>query len=214
MLRRCYRRAAYNLAEVLIATALVGVVMVAALNTLGGATETWLSATRSQDAESLAHELMAEILAQAYSDPETTDDPDREEFGVEAGESGSDRATFDDLDDYDDWSASPPESRDGAALTTYTDWTREAIVQKLKSRKVDDFHKDDDKDREARLITVAVTDPKGEVVVLKAIRSQHGGLERSIGVDTTVVENLEMTLSAGGGEIRAATRLPNHAEAP
>lgn len=214
---RTRHRPAYSLVEVVIATLLVGILMVASLDTVGGSTKSWLVANQSLEAERLAHELMSEVLAQAYSDPDTTDDPDLEDFGPEAGEtSTSTRIDFDDIDDYDDWTASPPVMPDGSAVAGATGWSRSVVVSKLRTKKVDDTHNNDGtSDDGARLITVTTTDPEGATTTLRAIRSRLGALEQSIGVEAEVVKSLSITLDAGGsGEVRACTGLINHGDVP
>ena len=67
----------------------------------------------------LAHDLMAEILQVAYEEP---DGPGA--LGRDPAESGGTRAAFDDVDDYDDWTSTPPELRDGTPLSLPAGWSR------------------------------------------------------------------------------------------
>ncbi len=214
-MNRLKSQRAFSLIEVVVSIALVGLVMVASLDTAGNATKTWLAASEEQLAHTLAQELMAEILAQPYSDPDTTNDPDLKDFGVEAGESTANRLDFDDLDDYDDWTASPPESRDGSAISAAAGWTRSVVVGKLKQKKVNDTHTDDGKnDGGTRLITVTVTDLAGAVTSLKSIRNRYGALEQPKGIQVEAVTNLSISLETGGGTVRGGGALLNHAGGP
>lgn len=111
-------RRALSLAEAIVALALVGVLLIAALNTAGAAVVAGHDAARREQASLLAEQLLAEILAQPYD--------------TLAGlPLGSTRASFDEVSDYANWTATPPEDRTGTALLTSTDWTRSASVESV-----------------------------------------------------------------------------------
>ena len=65
---------------------------------------------------------MAEILQASYEDP----DGPSAGIGLDASELTASRATFDDVDDYDGWLASPPQQRDGTAMQELPGWSRPA----------------------------------------------------------------------------------------
>ena len=99
----------------------VGLMLVAALNTIGAS-----KFSQSRNAEqalgpSLAQDLMSEILSQKFEEAPFT-------FGRDSGESGGERTDWDDVDDYDGWSASPPEEKDGTELPDLQGWGREVVV--------------------------------------------------------------------------------------
>ncbi|MEZ6052671.1 MAG: hypothetical protein R3C02_15000 [Planctomycetaceae bacterium] len=75
--------------------------------------------------------MLREILIQSYEDPNETP-----KWKHETGEAQSptSRADFDDTDDYDDWTASPPQLPDGTPLTAYTGWTRLRACQEAEQR--------------------------------------------------------------------------------
>jgi MSHA pilin protein MshD len=77
----------------------------------------------------LAADLMSEVLAQPFEDPDLSEGS----FGSEIGEST--RATFDDVDDYDNWSESPTQNRDGTPLggTQYNGFSRTVNVANVSS---------------------------------------------------------------------------------
>src|SRR5262245_53710903 len=81
-----------TLMEVVVSTLIVGVMTVAALNTLGAATTSSDSTGNRAIAQGLADDLMAEVLDAAYSEPAggTT-------FGPEGAESAGPRSAFDDV---------------------------------------------------------------------------------------------------------------------
>lgn len=118
------RAAAFTLVETVIATALVAVMFVAALNTVAASRLTQHRASLVSQGRLLAESLMSEILMQNYQEPDGAP-----VFGRESGESATTRAVYDDVDDYHGWSASPPVARDGTPLTNATDWTRTVRVE-------------------------------------------------------------------------------------
>ncbi|OHB66544.1 MAG: hypothetical protein A2V70_05325 [Planctomycetes bacterium RBG_13_63_9] len=131
MRRSIYRKrrhatsaAGFSLVEVMISTLLIGLVLVAALRCLGAALRAGVSTSRQGQAVLLAEGLMAEILQNPYLEPD-----DAAAWGAEgSAEQDGTRAAFDDVDDYDDWSASPPESKDGTVLSDLGSWQRTVTV--------------------------------------------------------------------------------------
>ena len=76
------------------------------------------------DAPGLAHQLMGEILAMPYEDPE---DPNQG-IGLETGETNTTRADFDDLDDYDNWEPEiPRKPRTGTLVPGYTELAAQGV---------------------------------------------------------------------------------------
>jgi MSHA pilin protein MshD len=124
--RRATHGHAFSLIEVVVSVLIVGGLAVAVLNTMGAT-----AARRRIDADrargiSLAQDLIDEISAAAYEDPGGAD----LSFGRGADETGTgDRSLFDDVDDYDGWSASPPQLRDGTPMTGFDGWTRSVVVR-------------------------------------------------------------------------------------
>lgn len=118
-------RSGLSLLEVTFATMIVGGLMVAALQTVGGATRSSRANADQAIGQLLAQDLMAEILNTQYV--ESTESP--AVFGPESTETGGTRASFDDVDDYDQWIASPPESKDGTPLANRSSWRREVVVR-------------------------------------------------------------------------------------
>jgi hypothetical protein len=109
--------------EVVASTLIVGVMTVAALNALGAATTSSSWAAKRAIAAGLADDLMAEIMQQAYREP---DDPPL--FGLESGEGLSNRLPFDDVDDYHNWNKTPPRARNGDTIDDRSDWNRSVTV--------------------------------------------------------------------------------------
>jgi MSHA pilin protein MshD len=114
---------ALTLIEVVASTMIVGLMAVAALNALGAAMTSANSIGNRAVAAGLADDLMAEILTQPYSDPDGA-----AVFGHESGEASSPRSAFDDVDDYDGWTCSPPQYRDGSEIPDRTNWQESVQV--------------------------------------------------------------------------------------
>jgi len=116
-------RRGLSLIEVVASTMIVGLMAVAALNSLGAATRSSESIGNRAVALGLADELMSEILPAAYSDATQTP-----VFGRESGEPSGPRAAFDDVDDYHGWDQSPPQYRDGTTMPDRADWRHRVEV--------------------------------------------------------------------------------------
>jgi hypothetical protein len=95
-----------SLIEVVASTLIVGLMAVAALNSLGAATRSSNSIGNRAVALGLADDLMTEILQLPYSDPNQTP-----VHGPESGEAAVFKYLFDDVDDYNNWSEQPPRTK-------------------------------------------------------------------------------------------------------
>lgn len=128
MPRTSIRRRGLSLIEVIVSIPLVGVALVAALNTVGASKTSQFKNTEMREAHLLAQQLMGEILLQDYADP----DLGFTSFAIESGEGNTgNRSLFDDVDDYDLWQASPPQQRDGTVMSHLPDWKRTVTVNWL-----------------------------------------------------------------------------------
>jgi hypothetical protein len=119
-------RPAFTIVEATISTIIVAVMLVAALNTVGVSKTTQFRTALVARGQLLAEALMAEILLQSYQEPDATP-----VFGRETGELATVRSAYDDVDDYQGWSASPPTARDGTVLTNSTGWKRTVTVERV-----------------------------------------------------------------------------------
>jgi len=114
-----------TLAETAVSTLIVGVTLVAALNTVGAARGTELAVAERGRAVLLAQDLLAEVLQQAYEDP----DLGPGSFGLGSDEVGDgSRLLWEDVDDYDGWSAAPPQTREGNEIAWAQDYRRTVEV--------------------------------------------------------------------------------------
>lgn len=117
-------RRAMTLVEVVAATMIVGLMAVVTLAALGAAARTGQSAGNRAIGYALASDLMAEIIAAPYSDPDDTP-----VFGPEGAESDGPRNQFDDVDDYNGWDSQPPQYADGTTIPDRDGWRRQVTVE-------------------------------------------------------------------------------------
>lgn len=120
------QRRGYTLIEVAISTIIVSVTLVAALQAVAASRVNQRNTGDRARAVQLAQTLLAEITRQSYIEP--TDTP---VFGRESGELNTSRAAYDDVDDYHNWSATPPQYKDGTTVPDGSGWTQEVSVQYL-----------------------------------------------------------------------------------
>jgi MSHA pilin protein MshD len=117
-------RRAFSLIEVVISTAIVGMLMVAALKAQSELTRSRQKFGDRGQALLMAQDLMAEILATNYK--ELVETPT---FGPEPTETGGTRANFDDVDDFNGWNATPPQNSDGSVIANRTGWRQQVTVE-------------------------------------------------------------------------------------
>lgn len=123
-----FGRRALTLAELVVSTAIVGVMMVAALSTVAASRRSHESVVQRQRAFLLAEALLSEIAVQPYED--ASDTPAKR--GPTAGEAApGNRSLFNDLNDYEGWTASPPQRKDGVAVPSATGWRETVTLEPL-----------------------------------------------------------------------------------
>jgi type II secretory pathway pseudopilin PulG len=114
----------FTIAEAVISTVIIALMFVAALNTVGASKLTQRQAALNSQGRLFAELLLSEILEQSYKDPGGAP-----LFGAEPGESVMTRADFDDVDDYNGWTASPPTAKDGTVLANSAGWRQAVTIQ-------------------------------------------------------------------------------------
>jgi len=114
----------FSLVELVLAMALVSGLMVAALSTLAASRAGRVQLDDWSRGQALAEALLTEAVSKDYADPGGLN-----LIGLELDEVlGVGRTTFDDVDDYDGYSASPPEAVDGSDLSGFDGWRITADV--------------------------------------------------------------------------------------
>jgi prepilin-type N-terminal cleavage/methylation domain-containing protein len=161
---------AFTLVEVVLAILVVGVGLVATMQALPVVLGVSRATSRTLTAQRLAGDLMAEIAMLPFEDPDGNP-----KFGPEDDEHAGTRADFDDIDDYDDWSASPPERKDGSEEPGCGAYSRSVLVQSVEP---DDFtHVCGDSSDKPKLITVTVSRAGMRPVSLAAVRLENANRE-------------------------------------
>jgi Tfp pilus assembly protein PilV len=106
--------------------------------------------TIDQDlAAELCLEMIKEIKVLPYADPQSSD------TGIAFEEAGANRELFDDIDDYDGWSATPPRTRKGVELNRYQGLTRTVMVDHVNPGNFQQMLSDTD-DQGIKRITIII----------------------------------------------------------
>ncbi len=159
-------RRGLTLVEMAVSVVLVGVMLVAALNTVGASKLGQRKLYGRRQGHQLAQDLMAEILQQDYADAAAGPDS----FGVEGDEVGDgSRALWDDVDDYDGWSATPPQRKDGTVTADLDGWARAVSVEWVGATDISQIVGSNEG---AKRVTVTVSHddvPVAELVALRTI---------------------------------------------
>jgi prepilin-type N-terminal cleavage/methylation domain-containing protein len=160
------RRPAFSLIEVVVSIAVVSIMMVGTLQAVSASLKTQSVAFERAQGLFLAQDLMAEIQQQRYAEPNQIPVL----FGPETGEVSltqpAVRTNLDDVDDYFNWTDSPPHARDGTALAGFdANWTRTSAVTWINP----DTGSTSLAETGVKRITVTVTHNDKTVAVLTAI---------------------------------------------
>ena len=189
--------------EVVASTLLVGLVLMGAMNGVGSVLKTWRAAAQQHDGLALDEQLMAEILQQRYEEPDTTP-----QFGTESPEKTNDRVQWDDLDDYDGWSAAP-EDKDGNPLSGFENWSRSVTVA---FAQLGDLTQTAATEEGLKRITVTAVAPNGQPTVLVAYRSERGVLEMPLDTDVTLPTWVSDEIEVGERTLQGGVCVRNHAQ--
>jgi Tfp pilus assembly protein PilV len=184
-----------TLIEVVVATVLVGVVLVAALETLGAAARTHRKSATTAEAWTLAERYAAEIMAKPYEDPQGG-----VVFGTESNDGAvSTRDNLDDVDDYHNWYESPPQTSAGVDQPGYDGWIVEVIVTRCNSTPSGSTISDAFTDEGLKRVQVRVSDAAGWVTEFEMLRSRYGAGQSPTPLGLSQVGGVTTSLSVAGG---------------
>jgi hypothetical protein len=107
--------------EATCATVIVGLSLIGSLNAVRSSITAQRKVAEVEKAAFLATALMSEIKELYYQNPTKPIN-----FGPESGETG--RSTFNDVDDYNGWTESPPQNPDNSVLPDLNGWSRQVNV--------------------------------------------------------------------------------------
>lgn len=218
------------LIEAAVCVVIVGVMLVAALQTVAASARARRVQAGQARGPALARQLLAEVRQCRYSEESTAEAVNTSTtsttsstsstsvtstvvalsglLGPDAGEvDAKSRLLFDDVDDYHALSESSARGRDGKALKGGDNWKREVTVEYVRPESPDVVVTDD---QGLKRITVTVTGPAGVTTTLVALRSKFGGAEQLPRVRTTYVTGITVGLRLGGdgNAIQSGTSLP------
>jgi hypothetical protein len=201
--------AGLGLVEVICSTLIVGIMLVAALETVGAVFRTQRLNADRLTGPNLALELMTEVLSMPYEDPEV----DETDIGNSEDEGAASREHFDDVDDYNGWD-DQVEDKVGTPRDGFSAWQRQVVVEWVDPL----TGAVEAEDTSLKRITVTVTspptaaNPSGDDTKLSAYRAKDGMLERTQ-AEITAVTWLGATLQLGAGNASASvgTNVTNHA---
>ena len=122
--------------------------MVAALQLFGNLGRSRSHLAAADLADQLALDMILEIKNKTYTDPDLPTS-----FGLEPGETAP-RTTFDDIDDYFNWSACPPCLPDGTPYPQAANLTRAVAVRRVAAN---DFTQTVGSDEGFKEIAISIT---------------------------------------------------------
>lgn len=201
-------RRGLSLAEVVISTFLVSVLMLASLMSVGTASITYRSSASQADGADVAGELLAEVLAMAYADPQApTNAP-----GLDTGEStSSSRITLDDVDDYHSFSESSLKTRSGAAIPNYSGWSRSVTVERVSDTNPNVVLSGGAPDSGLKRIRVIAIGPSGTSFTAYALRANAGGLQQPSPSTSSIVTAVDARLQLSGAtSVTTGSAVVNH----
>lgn len=196
----------FTLVEAVVCMLIVATMFVAALTTVAGAAKARLAQAGWRKADTLARLLLAEMQSQGYGTTGGSIAP-----LLVLGQTPSDRLAYDDVDDYQDLSESPPKSRDGVHLTGYDRWRWAVKVERVDpADPLGESTRGTDKGMKRITITVQGPVGGGDDLTLTAFRSRWSfadalpppGEARAHGASVRI----EM---ADGGAVAAGAWVPN-----
>ena len=118
-------RRGFSVIEVAMSSLLVGAVLVASMQVTGQALMVQRDRAHMATAAFLAEGMLSEILLLPYMEPGQTSSP----IGRGSGELVNDRSTYDDVDDYHNYTETPPKSLENVVLPGFAGWQRSVVVQ-------------------------------------------------------------------------------------
>ncbi|HRQ71974.1 MAG TPA: prepilin-type N-terminal cleavage/methylation domain-containing protein [Phycisphaerales bacterium] len=118
------RQRGFSLVEVVVAILVLSALLAASLNTVAASASMQRHAADRARARVLALDLLNEARRHPYDDPIAGSGT-----GPGPGEINGTRSLFNDVDDFNGWSASPPQRTDGSVIPGFEGWTRACTVE-------------------------------------------------------------------------------------
>lgn len=129
----------FTLAEVLVAVVVIIIALVPLITVFGQGVKRGKTPQQITVATALAQDLLEEIMAKKFDeDPSNPDTPGN--LGPDRFESRTGtppNRNYDDVDDYKNYTESPPKEMDGTTMTEYTGFTRTVAVDYVQEANFD-----------------------------------------------------------------------------
>ncbi|HET6249155.1 MAG TPA: hypothetical protein VFE47_15785 [Tepidisphaeraceae bacterium] len=186
--------------EACVSVVLVGVLLAAAMSVAAQSARTRYAQKDMTRGMSLARQLLAEIVQDSYEQPGATTSI----LGPEAGET---RQTFNDVDDFNGWSESPPADVTGTPIPGFTGWSRAVKVEWVTPLPGGNTFTTSAVETGLKRITVTVTAPSGLISTAVALRSRYSIYDKPPGaaaaytswIGTSLQIGNDATTTAAGG---------------
>lgn len=198
------RRSGFSLVEAVMASLIVGVLTVSALQTVGAAVSARRSQATMRQGDLLARHLLDEILQCRFAEPDGTP-----AWGREAGESPSSRAAWDDVDDYDELAETTLTDKSGTVVPGSAGWGRRVKVERVQASNLAAVVAV--VDTGLKRITVVAQRPGGHQTTLIALRADGGTHDARVAGGTSHITWAGVSIKLGddGGAASAGTSLLN-----
>ncbi len=200
-----WRRRGLTLVEAVMAVAVTAVLILMSLRSMGSIAKGRQVATYNYQGTMLTEQLMTEICQNLYTDPNngTTLAPASNEISTPAS-----RNLFVGVGNYNGWTESPPQYKNGTIIPNFTGWTRSVVVAYLNPSTMAVSATN----LGVMRITVTVTDPRGSQTVLVGLRSNGGQYDAKPSQSATYVRWVGVTLQVGSDNrytITSGAGVPN-----
>ncbi|WP_182865499.1 hypothetical protein [Stieleria mannarensis] len=183
------RRTGLSMLEVIVSLTLVATILLVSLNASANILQHRLTGGEAVQSQILAGYFLDEISTLDYR--ETTDEP---KFGPEAGESATNRSTYDDVDDFAGFQQVTPTFRDGESIPGYQNWTVDVSVTP-QSVLATGFQTVADADSQFRTVAVTVTSPEGATQTYRIVVS-HTPSDRPADASFERLRRVELRFSS------------------
>jgi hypothetical protein len=125
-IRQLRSRAAFTLVEAVMSMLVISILLVCSMRVAGACGKMQYKAAEVASGRVLADGLLNDIRALNYEEPNGTP-----AFGIESGESSSSKVNYDDVDDFSNWVETPPQDKDGSAISNLTGWKRSVAIDRV-----------------------------------------------------------------------------------
>jgi prepilin-type N-terminal cleavage/methylation domain-containing protein len=151
-------RRGVTMIEVMLALVLVSTILLVSLTASANLLRNHAGQRNMVNGQALANQILDEVSAMNFQDIANP------VFGLESGELGANRSLFDDVDDYQGYSMSPPTYRDGTVITGYSGWTVSVAVVAADPHAAGIETASADGNSPLRRIVVSCTTPDGTII--------------------------------------------------